>query len=226
MRRVWLIRSGDNAEFIDPMRSAAQIGVRYESVGDARHLTHAEIEQGLMDGGNTGVAALRAILIQFVNDVHVGDLVVSPNTARREVWLGVVTGDYRYDGDQPKVAPFQHTREVDWLGWLDRDAVWMRDQQKSLDRTPTLYELPGREWWWHQVDTRQFGSSPRPVRAAPTPRARASAPTSRAPRAPKPPAVPARKPPVALVRCAGTCGFQWAPTSLVDGLCNDCRADL
>ncbi|MEO6124345.1 MAG: hypothetical protein ABIR32_11600 [Ilumatobacteraceae bacterium] len=225
MRRVWLIRSGDNAEVIDPMRFAGQIGLRFESVRDLGRITPAEIEQGLMDGGLTGVAALRATLIQFANDVHVGDLIVSPNNARREVWLGVVTGEYRHDREHPKVAGYQHVRDVDWLGWLDRDAVWMRDQQKSLDRPQTMYELPSREWWWRQVDSQEFGSSPRPVRSTPVPRSRASSGTPRAPRAAKP-VTPARKPPVALVRCAGTCGFQWAPSSLVDGLCNDCRADL
>lgn len=207
------------------MRLAGQIGIPYESVGNAQHLTHLEIEHGLVDGGHSGVAALRAILIQFVKDVHVGDLVVSPNNARREVWLGVVTGDYRYDSERPKVNRYKHTRDVDWLGWLDRDAEWMRDQQKSLDRTPTMYELPSREWWWRQVDSREFGAHPRPVRTTPAPRSRASSGAGRSPATPKAPKPPARKPPVPMVRCAGSCGFQWAPPSLVDGLCTDCRND-
>jgi hypothetical protein len=109
----------------------------------------------------------------------------------------------------------------------------MRDQLTSLDRAPMMYELSSREWWLRQLDSREFGVAPRTTwsttaakpartRAASTRTSTPRAATSRAPAAPKP---PARKPPAALVRCAGTCGFLWAPTSLVDGLCADCRND-
>jgi predicted Mrr-cat superfamily restriction endonuclease len=236
MRRVWLIRAGEDAEQIDAMRHAGLIGVRYEAVGDVRQLTSAEIEQALIDAGQgAGVAARRSALLSFANDVRPGDLIVSPNERRHEVWVGMVAGEYQYN-QQPAVAGYEHTRQVDWLGWLDRDAAWMRDQLKSLERPETVFELPSREWWWRQVDTREFTPQLRTTWAtsrSTTPRAKASrsatADTSSA--APKrtrakAAATPVRKPPVALVRCAGTCGFQWAPTSLVDGLCADCRADL
>lgn len=233
MRRVFLIRAGNDAEHIDAMRHAGIVGLGVNSVGDVRGMFALEIEQAIAAGGPTaGAPALRAILEVFANDVRLGDLVVSPNTRRREVWVGVVTGGYEYS-EQPRVERCSHTRAVEWLGWLDRDAVWMRDQLTSLDRTPVMYELSSREWWLRQLDSREFGLTPRTtwsttpakqprVRAAsaPTPRPRTA--STRAPAAPK---APARKPPVALVRCAGSCGFQWAPTSLVDGLCADCRND-
>jgi hypothetical protein len=217
MRRVWLIRAGEDAEEIDAMRHAGQIGVRYETVGNAREWTHAEIEQGIAEDGHAaGAAMLRAILLQFANDTHVGDLVVSPNSRRREVWVGIISGDYEFT-DQPKVHRYCHVRSVEWLGWLDRDAAWMRPQLKSIDRPPTMYELPSREWWWSQVDSREFATQPRMnLSKASTTRTRTrSAPASTS----------TRKPPVALVRCAGSCGYQWAPTSLVGGLCADCRGD-
>ena len=215
------------------MRHAGLIGLGVESVGDVRGMSAIEIEQAIAAGGHTaGSAALRAVLQVFANDVRLGDLVVSPNNRRREVWVGVVTGSYEYS-EHPRVDHCSHTRTVEWLGWLDRDAVWMRDQLTSLDRVAVMYELSSREWWLHQLDSREFGLAPRTtwsttpakqprVRAASSRTATPRAATTRAPAAPKP---PARKPPVAMVRCAGTCGFQWAPTSLVDGLCADCRND-
>ena len=209
------------------MRRAGQIAVRYEMVGNATEVTPAAIDQAIIDSGQMiGVAASRSTLLVFVNNIRPGDLVVSPYPKRHEVWVGVVTGDYEY-APEPAVAGFQHTRRVEWKGWLDRGAPWMKDQLKSLDRALTMYELPGREWWWHQVDTRDFAHAPRvgAVKAAATRAARTSTAAPRAPRAPRP-STSTRKPPVPLVRCAGSCGFQWAPSSLVGGLCNDCRADL
>lgn len=219
MRRVWLIKAGQDATEIDAMRRAGLIGLRYAAIGDARRLTAAEIEQRLIDDGQAaGVAVLRSTLLLFATDVRPGDLVVSPNAPRREVWVGAVSGDYEFD-ETPAITGYGHTRRVEWKGWLDRDAPWMRDQLKSLDRPPAMYELPGREWWWHQVDSREFAVQPRatwskpPVKRTRTKSTTAATTTS------------TRKPPPVMVRCAGTCGFQWAPTSLVGGLCADCRND-
>ncbi|MCU1396676.1 MAG: hypothetical protein JWM34_5104 [Ilumatobacteraceae bacterium] len=229
MRRVWMIRAGDEAQAIDSMRAAGQIGVRYETIGDARLWTPAEIDEATSAAGRgSGRALLRANVLSFANHVRLGDLVVSPNPRRHEIWLGVVAGEYQY-AEEPAVEGYQHTHQVEWKGWLDRDAVWIRDQLKTLDRPLVMYELPAREWWWHQVDTRELGYQPRPVRAETAKAARAprsSSPAApRGPRAPRP-STSTRKPPIVMVRCAGTCGFQWAPSSLVNGLCADCRADL
>lgn len=229
MRRVFLIRAGNDAELIDAMRHASIIGLGVETVGDVRGMAPLDIEQAIAAGGSTaGASALRSILQVFANDMKLGDLVVSPNNRRHEVWLGVVTGGYEHS-DQPAVPHVPHTRSVEWLGWLDRDAAWMRDQITSLDRPSVMYELSSREWWLHQLDSREFSVAPRTVWATgPAKRAKAASPgagTSRAttPRAPAAPKAPARKPPTPMVLCAGQCGLQWAPTSLVGGLCADCR---
>ena len=233
MRRVFLIRAGKDAEQLDPMRHAGIIGLGIETVGDVRGMAPLDIEQAIAAGGSSaGTAALRSILQVFANDLRLGDLVVSPNPRRHEVWVAVVTGGYEYS-DQPAVPHVPHTRAAEWLGWLDRDAAWMRDQLTSLDRAPLMYELSSREWWLRQLDSREFSVAPRTIWATTTAsgaakRSRAAAPsattsrpaTKRVPAAPKP---PARKPPTPMVLCAGRCGLQWAPTSLVGGLCADCR---
>ena len=66
MRRVWMIRTGENGEAIDAMRRAGKIGLRYETVGDAREWTPAEIEKGVAkDPKAVGHAQLRTILLWF-----------------------------------------------------------------------------------------------------------------------------------------------------------------
>jgi hypothetical protein len=222
---VWMIRAGDNAEAIDPMRRAGTIGLRYETVGDALEWTPAEIEKGVSkDPQAVGHAQLRTILLWFANDAKVGDLVVSPNPARREIWLGILTGDYGYS-EQPTVAHFLHTRTIDWLGWLDRDAVWMRPQLKSIEVPAMMVELYSRDWWWNHVGTNEMSVSTRsswsktPVRktkaagASATPRKAAAAKVSTKPKV------------VAPVLCAGTCGLVWSPYVLVGGVCADCRLE-
>ncbi|MCU1398583.1 MAG: hypothetical protein JWN62_1692 [Acidimicrobiales bacterium] len=223
MRRVWLIRAGEQAEVIDPMRIAGLIGLRLETLTDVRQMSPEEIEKLITVEGHPGqVASLRAIAQWFANDITLGDLVVSPNPARHEVWLGLVSGGYEYSAEA-QIAHYQHTRRVDWLGWLDRDAVWMRDQLKSIERPVRMVELYNRDWWWNHVGTAALSLTPRAgtVRASRAASTRTpSAP--RAPRAPRPSANPRPKviPPVL---CAGSCGLVWSPYVLVDGLCADCR---
>lgn len=220
MQRVWLIRAGKDAEQIDPMRHAGLIGLPYTEVGDATTLTAEEIEEALIDARRPAVNQVRVQIQSFAGAVKHGDLIVTPNANRREVWLSVVTGGYQYDADQPRIEGYVHTRTVDWLGWLDRDAAFMKDQLKVIDQPVALAELYNREWWWKHFDSDQLSVAPRAAWS------KAPATRTRTPRATtaKPKPAPKPKAPVPVL-CAGACGLQWSPYVLVDGLCPDCRGD-
>jgi hypothetical protein len=220
MQRVWLIQAGKDAEQIDPMRHAGLIGLPYTEVGNATTLTAEEIEEALIDARRPAFNQVRVQIQSFAGAVKHGDLIVTPNAARREVWLSVVTGGYLFDAEQPRVDGYFHTRTVDWLGWLDRDAPFMKDQLKVIDQPVVLAELYNREWWWKHFDSDQLSVAPRAAWS------KAPATRTRTPRATtaKPKPAPKPKAPVPVL-CAGACGLQWSPYVLVDGLCPDCRGD-
>ena len=228
MQRVWLIRAGKDAEQIDTMRQAGLIGLPYTEVGDATTLTAEEIEEALIEARRPAFNQVRVQIQSFATAVKHGDLIVSPNANRREVWLSVVTGVYRFDADEPRIDGYFHTRTVDWLGWLDHDAAFMKDQLKAIDQPAILAEIYNREWWWKHFDSKQLSLTPRPAWSkVPASRARSTrAATGASPRSstPKPKPIPKPKP-VGLLLCAGSCGLQWSPYVLVDGLCPDCRGD-
>ena len=226
MQRVWLIRAGKDAEHIDPMRHAGLVGLPYTEVGDATTLTVEEIEEALIDARRPAVTQVRTQIQSFATAVKHGDLIVTPNASRREVWLSVVTGSYQFETEQPRIDGYFHTRTVDWLGWLDRDAAFMKDQLKVIDQPVLLAEIYNREWWWKHFDSKQLSVAPRPAWSkVPASRTRSStASTSSRSTAAKPKPTPKPKP-VGLLLCAGSCGLQWSPYVLVDGLCPDCRGD-
>lgn len=227
VQHVWLIRAGDDAEFLDQMRRAGLIALRDndgdDEIGDAAVALSQQEEPLAIDAGGATPNPIRAEIRSFVKQVTQGDIVVTPNAKRHEVWLSLVAGDYQFDPD-PAIEGYCHTRAVSWLGWLDRDARWMVDQLKALDQPVALIELYNREWWWKQLDSTELTTVARTTWAAPraakqrTGRPRAS---TRAPKVVVPP-----KPKLAPMRlCSGQCGLQWAPAVLVDGLCPDCRGD-
>jgi predicted Mrr-cat superfamily restriction endonuclease len=218
MRKAWIVRAGEGAKEIDAMRAAGMIGVRFESVGDVRAMTQQEVEHAIAGSGQSGVENLRSRLMRFVNDIHIGDLVITPNALEHDVWVAMVTGPYEFT-DDPPVPGFTHTRTADWLGWLDRDAAWLQHKLKYLDVPGAVVELRDTEWWLDQVDARELPTERPPRRFRPPPK-----PAPRARRAaPAPVPVKPKEPERAL--CAGPCGFQWSTAVLVGGLCPDCRGD-
>ena len=206
--RAWLIRAGEGAVELDAMRHAGVIAVRYRSVGDATMLSAAQIEEALTGDGRAAAAGqLRARIQAFANDVAVGDLVVTPNTADREVWFARVTGPYQHSL-QPPIDGYFHWRDVQWLGAIDRDTALPGDRLGDIDQQPTIYELRDAAYWNELSGTTPLTNGTEVVTA----RAARRAPTI------------ASKQPKARVLCAGTCGLTWEPASLVAGLCPDCRS--
>jgi predicted Mrr-cat superfamily restriction endonuclease len=208
MGRAWLIRAGEGAVELDAMRHANIIAVRYRSVGDAAAWSAAQIEQALRDDGRVAAASqLRARIQAFANEVGVGDLVVTPNTADREVWFARVTGPYRHS-QHPPVEGYFHWREVQWLGAINRDTALPHDRLSDIDQQPTIYELRDADYWCDVASATPITNG-------------ADAITARAVRRT---ATVASKHPKPRVPCAGGCGLTWEPTSLVYGLCPDCRS--
>jgi hypothetical protein len=233
-----VIRAGERADEIDAMRTAGIVGLRFEEVPDARDMTPQMIELAIAKV-RPGAADLRSRLLRFVNDVHIGDLVVTPNAPHRELWVSIVTGPYGHH-DDPVVSGYHHTRTADWLGWWDRGSSWLQRKLTYIDTPAVIVELRDPEWWFEQIGS---GDQPRPEpdrarrHAYAAAAARADAPTRRAstPRAPATPRPRAVRAPVApkpvaakepeRALCAGQCGLQWRTNVLVDGLCPDCRGD-
>jgi len=209
MTRAWLIRAGEGAAELDAMRHVGVIAVRYPSVGDATVWSDAQIEQALCDAGRANAAGqLRVRIRAFAKEVGVGDLVVTPNTADREVWFARVTGPYRYS-QQPPVEGYFHWREVQWLGAIDRDTDLPHDRLVDIDQQPTIYELREPDYWNALAAT--------PISNG------ADALTARAARRT---ATIASNQPQTRTACAGGCGLTWEQVALVDGLCPDCRSEL
>ncbi|CAB4863268.1 unannotated protein [freshwater metagenome] len=221
MQHVWLIRAGVEAEYIDPMRQAGIIALRDDEFGDALAELVVPLDQTPGEPADAVAATMGTELKSFLNEVKQGDIVVTPNPKRHEVWLSLVAGEYLYDPN-PAIDGYRHTRPVTWLGWLDRDARWMVEQSKAIDQPVALIELYNREWWWKQLDSTELTTVARATWAPERPaRQRSTTPSTRKPKL----VVPVKPKVTPMVLCAGRCGLQWNPPILVNGLCPDCRGD-
>ena len=197
------------------MRECVQaevVALRYTYVADASSLTVDEIAVGV-EKAATKRHPLRVaqMLFEFVHTVRIGDIVMTPHQVDREVYLGEVTGDYRFCDPSP-VPDLRHLRDVEWWGSFNRDTDIAADRLVDIDRQPTLYELSDQAHWLDRVT-----------------HAKATAGQVRAPSRVRPPARDGgtgrgtvREASVSTQVCV-SCGLH-KPAGIIEaGICADCR---
>ncbi len=207
--QIWLARTGEGGYAFADCMAAGVVALRYDTVGDARSMTRAEIAAAVGKAGTrVSLSAVAAMLERFVHDVRIGDIVVTPHIGSREVFFGEVTGDYEWCDPSP-VPGFRHLRPVRWWGSLDRDTDITSDRRVEMDRQPTFYLLPDQKFWRERANTtRAITSQVVPPRRMT--RAAAGTPTASP-----------RRTAVDTNRCR-VCGVR-KPASIVhEGVCSDC----
>ena len=116
---VWGIHSMDDELFL----SKNVIGLAWDSFGDLKEVDddrdsfkehYAKVYPDATKGQiNTSVG----MLYRFLNEVEVGDYVVFPSKADRKIKIGIIKGDYYFDGSDDWCL---HRRKVKWLKHLPR----------------------------------------------------------------------------------------------------------
>jgi hypothetical protein len=208
---AWLTRTGSKGYALHECVKNGVVALKYVTVPDAAALSHDEITAHVVNDDDVEpIARLRVaeMLHQYVNDLQVGDIVVTPHDRDGLVYFGEVTGEYRFDESSP-VPDLRHLRDVRWLGSMDRDRL-PPDRLKQIDRPPVFYELASNDFWLEQARAATVDDVLAPKRQAPP--AVHKRPTSRT----APPAA------VDEARCS-SCFITVPSSAIVDGRCVDCR---
>lgn len=82
------------------------------------------------------------MFVDFARGMEYGDIVFMPDTPRREVLVGEVTGPYYYDQTLP-VERYRHRRPVRWLGRIRLDDL--PDQHQHLHRQRVTFAGKGQD---------------------------------------------------------------------------------
>jgi hypothetical protein len=223
---VWVIRGGEDNGMVDAFVAEGVIGVGYPDVPDGRTVDRWDVTERLRLRGWTVPESRAEMFELFVRGMSLGDIVVMPDTPRRDVVLGRVEGDYEFaahlDADDHR-----HRREVAWFGRhaVDLLPAGVRDltrQRQAISERST----PGFVEHAEAVERGELGrvaTDTAPAARPMTPRAASSPKTPRALRAPKAPVVPKAVVPAGRV-CPGCflrkSDAQFPPASEV---CGDCQ---
>lgn len=156
MRTIWVVRAGAANALADAFEQESVIGLTVPFRDDASRATTAEIRAAL-DGAHPSQATnMAAILRRLVDEVAVGDLVITPGGSGRAVRVGEVQGAYHYDA-QPAIPGLHHQRTMRWIasiGW-EEISVGIR---RALGSPMALYRPGAQEQLIHFLAERGVGA--------------------------------------------------------------------
>ena len=142
MTRFWVVRGGREGEFEALALERNEMFVGWETMGDLRDFKDRDaILEGLRkmypDSPKGRLSKWATQLYRFVNDIRAGDLVAMPGKRKKDVFIGEVDGEYRFDPG----SKLRHSRRVRWNEEPVPRNVFKEDLLGSFNSSGTLFEV-------------------------------------------------------------------------------------
>lgn len=140
MRRIWTIHNDQSLDLVD----GSFVGIGWSELGDLRALGSDRVAlkehlAGCFPEAKAGAIPVWAgMLYRFVNEIQVGDLVVSPDRPTRTINIGQISSDYYFAG-VGVVHP--NRRKVEWLKLNVPRAEFPVSALNEIGGALTLFEV-------------------------------------------------------------------------------------
>ncbi|GGB03593.1 restriction endonuclease [Brucella endophytica] len=138
-----MVRAERDGRLFDAFKDVSAVAIGWNEVGDLSHVKTRKAIADLVAAAwpemkPQSIAMATGQLYRFVNEIDVGDMIVTYNPSRRVYLVGEVTGPYRYDTSvDPEDAQF---RPVRWHGEVSRDLLSV-ESRNSLGSISTLFRI-------------------------------------------------------------------------------------
>jgi restriction system protein len=143
MGKSWMVRADRNGRLFDVFKERSAVAIGWGDIGDLTQIknrkTIAEkVAATWPEMKPQGVAMAAGQLHRFVNEIELGDMVVTYDPSRRVYLLGDVSGGYRFDDIIDSAYP--NIRPVHWQGEVNRDLLSV-ESRNSLGSISTLFRI-------------------------------------------------------------------------------------
>lgn len=144
MTKSWMVRAERNGRLFDVFKEQSAVAIGWNDVGDLSSVKTRKaiadlVTEAWPETKTQAVAMAAGQLHRFVNEIQIGDMVVTYDPSRRVYLLGEVSGPYRYDTSlDPEDAQY---RPVRWQGEVSRDLLSV-ESRNSLGSISTLFKIP------------------------------------------------------------------------------------
>jgi len=142
-KRMWMVRAGRGAESIDDFIEKGVVAIGWDGLGDIpKGATRDDISKKLIAENPTRsksiVANNAGQLWRYINEIEVGDYVVSYDPGRRVYHVGEIKTNARWAPGEVEELP--RVRNVKWHGEVARDIV-STNSKNTLGAISTLFLL-------------------------------------------------------------------------------------
>jgi len=131
--RVWLISPGERARLWTAWQREGIAAIGWDHLGDLRHYTRREdLEKAIRVARDDDANPYNDVNAcwDFCNTMKPGDLLIAKRGRRQIVGVGVVTGDFEFQGERPE---YKQVRRVDWR----RVGEWSTGDEHLITKTLT-----------------------------------------------------------------------------------------
>jgi restriction system protein len=149
---IWLVKAGNQGTIAEKFQSKKKIAVGWPTLKDFPMIGdweafRSEVKRRLpSDFSEQKVGSAAGQLWSFIHIMKPGDFVITPIKSTREVLIGKVTGEYKYEPSFD--AGYPRTREVAWFTPVKWDSIpsslrnsftiWQTIAQPSKDFSPLI----------------------------------------------------------------------------------------
>ena len=149
---VWVIHAGRRGRDAQAFENAGLAGLSLPPIADLSTLPRdraierieRELEAASPIGPSSGRSrTFAATLLRFIHDIQLGDHVITPDRASRQVLAGEISGPYEFI-ETPPIAGYYHIRPVKWLGRLARSEL-SAQAIRSIGAPGPLYQPAAQE---------------------------------------------------------------------------------
>lgn len=143
MSKVWMVRAGRDAIFIEEFRDKGRVSIGWSALGSlAGYPTREDLARGVAqkwpDWHKQAQAMATGQVWRFKSEIQTGDTVVTYDPSLRSYLIGEVTGPYTHD---PASAEQQNVLPVRWRGEVSRDLL-SASTKNSLGAISTIFLVP------------------------------------------------------------------------------------
>ena len=140
---MWMVRAGEDAQYIGDFKKRSMVAIGWGATGPLLRGTSREeltkcVNQAWPEYKKNKLANATGQIYRFINQIAVGDWVITYDPPRRVYLVGKVVGDPAYEKDgNPQL---QHYREIAWGNEVSRDSL-SPSSKNTLGAILTLFLL-------------------------------------------------------------------------------------
>ena len=143
-RTLWFVRMSIDSDVAKRALAEGFICIGYADLGDASRFTtrdemRAAVAQTWQEWSPKSVSSRYGQIFRFVHEMKIGDPVIFPIPGTREIAIGKITGDYRWEQEDTQLVEkgLTNLRSVEWLKTVPRIAF----SQTALHSFGTLLTI-------------------------------------------------------------------------------------